>query len=78
VRNRGVPDEHMPPACPSQQLSEFHVRNPAADLRLHVSGKLSETTGWQPVLLRNCKFRFSKIVAICVICGNFGCNEAKI
>jgi hypothetical protein len=36
---------------------------------VHVSGKLPQTTGWQPVLPRHFKFRFSKFVAIRVICG---------
>src|SRR5260370_17445475 len=45
------------------------IAQPATNLCVHVSGKLPETTGWQPVLPRHCKFRFSKFVAIRVICG---------
>jgi hypothetical protein len=45
---------------------------------VHVSGKLPETTSQRPALPRNRKFRFSKITIFCVICGNFGCNEAQI
>src|SRR5206468_5569119 len=41
----------------------------ANNLLVHVSGKLPETTVWQPVLPRHFKFRFSKFVAIRVICG---------
>jgi hypothetical protein len=44
--------EHRPLACSSRQLAEMPRALSANKLYVHVSGKLPETTGWQPVLPR--------------------------
>ncbi len=49
-------------ACSSRQLAEM-LRANTEQRRVHVSGKLPETTGWKPVLPRNCRSRAPQVGA---------------